>query len=463
MATSTVFYGDTFDLTDGFPSDGSQIQFSIGEQTYTATLNIDEDVRVQGTNVIVGANTYSGSTGLSELISSSKFVITGAEADRLTMNFESNGSGIRLTATANNGVISGHGITFSSSNTSQTAADFHISNTSKTEIYSKYFEQTIASNNDIGSLMIGDNEYDFSFNTTDNTVVLKSGSLPSWITFSTEINPNVATQIRVKVVVNDDPARDKNIRIKSNAVSKNYGISTISAQLIASNEGLRISNIGDQRVKSNVAVNSLASEVLSIDGMRGEDLIFISGGTRNPLAIGEVKTATESRTREYSLEVNKVDPTSIDIYDFPTGHIVGTRSIANDNNTTFQGLSLDFSGAVAGGDAFKVLVSTNADDASNLNNILDTSLNNERSGVGGYAEIFGHIVSNTGAEIQANQQTLESNEVAYQLALDNKNEFTGVDLDTEAARLMEQQQAYQALARVLTTARELLDTLLRSM
>ena len=72
-------------------------------------------------------------------------------------------------------------------------------------------------------------------------------------------------------------------------------------------------------------------------------------------------------------------------------------------------------------------------------------------------------MSNTGAEIQANQQTLESNEVAYQLALDNKNEFTGVDLDTEAARLMEQQQAYQALARVLTTARELLDTLLRSM
>ena len=463
MATSTVFYGDTFDLTDGFPSDGSQIQFSIGEQTYTATLNIDEDVRVQGTNVIVGTNTYSGSAGLSELISSSKFVITGAEADRLTMNFESNGSGIRLTATANNGVISGHGITYSSSNTSQTAADFHISNTSKTEIYSKYFEQTIASNNDIGSLMIGDTEYDFSFNTADNTVVLKSGSLPSWITFSTEVNPNVATQIRVKVVVNDDPARDKNIRIKSNAVSKNYGISTISAQLIASNEGLRISNIGDQRVKSNVAVNSLASEVLSIDGMRGEDLIFISGGTRNPLAIGEVKTATESRTREYSLEVNKVDPTSIDIYDFPTGHIVGTRSIANDNNTTFQGLSLDFSGAVVGGDAFKVLVSTNADDASNLNNILDTSLNNKRSGVGGYAEIFGHIVSNTGAEIQANQQTLESNEVAYQLALDNKNEFTGVDLDTEAARLMEQQQAYQALARVLTTARELLDTLLRSM
>jgi flagellar hook-associated protein 1 FlgK len=58
---------------------------------------------------------------------------------------------------------------------------------------------------------------------------------------------------------------------------------------------------------------------------------------------------------------------------------------------------------------------------------------------------------------------LEANEAAYQVAVDNKDELTGVDLDTEAARLMEQQQAYQALARVLTTARELLDTLLRSM
>jgi len=283
------------------------------------------------------------------------------------------------------------------------------------------------------------------------------------MSLSKEENPNTSGEIRVKLIVKNDPARDENIRIKSNSVSKNYGISTISAQMIASNNGLRISNIGDQRITSNVEVNSLASEVLSIDGMRGEDLIFISSGTRNPLAIGEVKTATASETREYSVEVSTEDPTSIDIYDFQSGHIVGTRSIASDNATTFQGLSLDFDGAVAGGDVYKVVASMNVDDASNLNNMLDTSLKDRQSGVGGYAEIFGNIVSNTGAEIQANQQTLESSEVAYQLAVDIKNEFTGVDLDTEAARLMEQQQAYQALARVLTTARELLDTLLRSM
>ena len=134
------------------------------------------------------------------------------------------------------------------------------------------------------------------------------------------------------------------------------------------------------------------------------------------------------------------------------------------NSRDLQGLSVDFKGAVSGGDTFRVLVSdSNTDDANNLKDMLDTSLLNKESGIGGYSHVFGKIVSNTGAEIQATQQTLETSEAAYEVALDSKNEFSGVDLDTEAARLMEQQQAYQALARVLTTARELLDTLLRSM
>ena len=51
----------------------------------------------------------------------------------------------------------------------------------------------------------------------------------------------------------------------------------------------------------------------------------------------------------------------------------------------------------------------------------------------------------------------------YDVAADRKSSFSGVDLDTEAARLLEQQQAYQALAKVLSTAKEMVDTLLRSM
>ena len=47
-------------------------------------------------------------------------------------------------------------------------------------------------------------------------------------------------------------------------------------------------------------------------------------------------------------------------------------------------------------------------------------------------------------------------------AAEVESAFAGVNLDSEAAQLLQQQQVYQALARVMTTARDLLDTLLRS-
>ena len=45
-------------------------------------------------------------------------------------------------------------------------------------------------------------------------------------------------------------------------------------------------------------------------------------------------------------------------------------------------------------------------------------------------------------------------------SIEAESAYSGISLDTEAARLIEQQQAYQASARVLQTARELFDTLI---
>ena len=48
-------------------------------------------------------------------------------------------------------------------------------------------------------------------------------------------------------------------------------------------------------------------------------------------------------------------------------------------------------------------------------------------------------------------------------ALVTEDELSGVNLDEEASRLMEQQQAYKAAAQILQTAREMFDTLVRIM
>ena len=467
QATSTVFYGDAFALASGFPSEGSTIGFTIGDQKYVATLDIAHDIKVEGTEVKVGTETLTGVAALAKLVSGSRFSVTGPESDRISVNFEAATTGggqpgIRLSAVANDGVISGHGITFASSNLGQVKTDFHISNTSQTEIYSKYFSQANATNANIGSVLIGATEYVIDFDTATDAVA-STPALPAFLTVATVANPADNTQYRIKVTATDQ-SPSKDIRIKASASSASFGVATSSAQVSVTTDGLQLINIGNNKVKSAVTISSLASEVLSISGAGGEDLIFTSAGTRQPIILGKAIEDILETPREYSVKINSDDPSKMDFYDYASGDIVGTRSIAGDNSATFQGLAIDLKGQAQAGDTFRVLVSkSNAGDANNLKNMLAASLNNESTGVGGYSEIFGDLVSKTGMQIKENDQTLQTAEVLFQDAQERKSEFSGVDLDTEAARLMEQQQAYQALARVLTTARELLDTLLRSM
>ena len=467
QATSTVFYGDAFALASGFPSEGSTIGFTIGDQKYVATLDIAHDIKVEGTEVKVGTETLTGVAALAKLVSGSRFSVTGPESDRISVNFEAATTGggqpgIRLSAVANDGVISGHGITFASSNLGQVKTDFHISNTSQTEIYSKYFSQANATNANIGSVLIGATEYVIDFDTATDAVA-STPALPAFLTVATVANPADNTQYRIKVTATDQ-SPSKDIRIKASASSASFGVATSSAQVSVTTDGLQLINIGNNKVKSAVTISSLASEVLSISGAGGEDLIFTSAGTRQPIILGKAIEDILETPREYSVKINSDDPSKMDFYDYASGDIVGTRSIAGDNSATFQGLAIDLKGQAQAGDTFRVLVSkSNAGDANNLKNMLAASLNNESTGVGGYSEIFGDLVSKTGMQIKENDQMLQTAEVLFQDAQERKSEFSGVDLDTEAARLMEQQQAYQALARVLTTARELLDTLLRSM
>ena len=87
----------------------------------------------------------------------------------------------------------------------------------------------------------------------------------------------------------------------------------------------------------------------------------------------------------------------------------------------------------------------------------------EASGKGGYNQIYTDLVVDVGFNVRSSEQGLETSKIIYDAAVDRKSEFSGVDLDTEAARLLEQQQAYQALAKVLSTAKEMIDTLLRFM
>ena len=147
-----------------------------------------------------------------------------------------------------------------------------------------------------------------------------------------------------------------------------------------------------------------------------------------------------------------------------TFHYLSHRKISQTNDFLFRDFKWELSGNVASNDIFNVRTTTERlDDASNLVQLMKLSEFSSATGKGGYSQQYNDLVLDVGFNVRSSEQGLENAKVIYDVAADRKSSFSGVDLDTEAAKLLEQQQAYQALAKVLSTAKEMVDTLLRSM
>lgn len=77
-------------------------------------------------------------------------------------------------------------------------------------------------------------------------------------------------------------------------------------------------------------------------------------------------------------------------------------------------------------------------------------------------DVFENTKLDVGSHTKAAEVRLGSAEAIYQQAYARVESESGVNLDEEAANLMRFQQAYQASARIMTTAQQIFDTLLSS-
>ena len=94
--------------------------------------------------------------------------------------------------------------------------------------------------------------------------------------------------------------------------------------------------------------------------------------------------------------------------------------------------------------------------------MLDLQLEKMRDqNKGNFQEIFSNTVAKVGSNVQANDMSLTAANSNKKAAESAQSEFAGVSLDDEAAHLLEFQQAYQASARILQTARELFEALIK--
>jgi len=119
-------------------------------------------------------------------------------------------------------------------------------------------------------------------------------------------------------------------------------------------------------------------------------------------------------------------------------------------------------GNPANGDVFSL--GSNAGGVADNRNLL-AIINLQESkqlanGSANYQEAYSELVSQVGVKTKRAEFSRDAHQALFERAQASQQEVSGVNLDEEAANLIRFQQAYQAVARVISTADELFQTLL---
>ena len=127
----------------------------------------------------------------------------------------------------------------------------------------------------------------------------------------------------------------------------------------------------------------------------------------------------------------------------------------------FDGINFNVSGTPASGDSVTITNNTNGI-GDNRNGLLLGQLQNSVTLLGNntFQSSFGELVADVGVRARQGQITEETQLVLLQQTEAEREATSGVNLDEEAARLIELQQAYQAAARIITVSNSLFEEVL---
>ena len=225
---------------------------------------------------------------------------------------------------------------------------------------------------------------------------------------------------------------------------------------------------GAEMTDVSASGSSLAKQRYRLSNMPGEDLIMLvsnDGARRVSLQYDMLPEAMAKVQREINIRVTDASEGTVEMFDVATGTSLATRTLDEEQRVSALEFDIAFTGVLQDDDAF--LIGDNAagiGDNRNIDRLLQLQTKDIfGAGSGGFQKVFSSTVAKLGAIVQSGGIAAEAAEALRDVSLEAESAYTGVNLDTEAANLIEQQQAYQASARVLATARELFDTLIRNL
>lgn len=156
------------------------------------------------------------------------------------------------------------------------------------------------------------------------------------------------------------------------------------------------------------------------------------------------------------------DATTFNIVDVGTGANLATNvAYSGGSNIDFNGWRTQISGIPDAGDTFTISATTSAV-SDNRNGLAMVNLQDQKL-IGGFNTIqegISTMVGEVGSMTRQSEVAGSAQEQLLNLALQERDSVSGVNLDEEAINLTRYQQAYQASAQVLSTANSLFDSIL---
>ena len=252
------------------------------------------------------------------------------------------------------------------------------------------------------------------------------------------------------------------LRITPSEAAGALGFGTADFSMELTDTGVKTTSYTGEPSNVSMSVENLSGQVLSINGLPSEDFIVLldSNGAKRLASNFEFNTEVDEKAqKDYRVKVVDAAAGRVELFDVETGTSMAKRF----TNGVVEFEASDYRFELAGfgntDDYFDISLNrSNAGDARNMVAMVALSETSpERSS---FQDDFRQIALTVGSQLESGRLLNISATAIRDAALATEDELSGVNLDEEAGKLMEQQQAYKAAAQILQTARDLFDTII---
>ena len=323
---------------------------------------------------------------------------------------------------------------------------------------------TLPTSTQVMEVTVGGNTIDVTLTYAAGTYTIASDDTSILTATFAGSETDTTTNLSDRIILQSSLA-SPSISVAQDTVGEALGFKVSDYLITVAGDELTASRTDGEAIAVTRSASSPAAEKITLSNLPNEELIVLvtGGGSRLLSAtFDEMPESAADVIENFSVKLVNSEARTVEIFDKDTGHSIANRVLDINDQTEVVGYEISFTGRGSDGDIFHI--EENAGAVGDGRNVLDIAalqrpLVGKASG-SGFQQMFNDTITSVGASLRANETSLEAAEAIMEASVEAESAYSGINLDTEAARLIEQQQAYQASARVLQTARELFQTLM---